>query len=277
MLAEHATLRPGQHLTARLATRELRIDESGTERTSQGSPTGPDASIGEADRRQREWRTPEDGGPDADRAAARAPPGAVARRGAATAEAPAAAGRASPGPARAVQKRPRAPWQSRTRRRSPTGRPRTGRRASRPVTTAGVVAEAVAHGIDAVVAEADGPALVALADAARYVGPKLPGRACAARAANPLPRHAGRGRGGVLPGAPGRRSWRGGGGARLVPPLPGRGAARRLRRRGARPRDARRGARSPAGRRRASWPATTSTASPTAPTCFTPRLFFKLR
>ena len=29
MLTEHATLRPGQHLTAHLATRELRIDENG--------------------------------------------------------------------------------------------------------------------------------------------------------------------------------------------------------------------------------------------------------
>ena len=35
---------------------------------------------------------------------------------------------------------------------------------------AGVVAEAVAHGLDTTVAEADGPALVALADAARYAG-----------------------------------------------------------------------------------------------------------
>jgi TolA-binding protein len=34
----------------------------------------------------------------------------------------------------------------------------------------GVVAEAVAHGIDAAVADADAPALVALADAARYAG-----------------------------------------------------------------------------------------------------------
>ena len=33
-----------------------------------------------------------------------------------------------------------------------------------------MVAEAVSHGLDAVVAEADGPALVALADAARYAG-----------------------------------------------------------------------------------------------------------
>jgi hypothetical protein len=33
-----------------------------------------------------------------------------------------------------------------------------------------VVAEAVAHGIDAVVAEADGPTLAALADATRYAG-----------------------------------------------------------------------------------------------------------
>ena len=35
-----------------------------------------------------------------------------------------------------------------------------------------MVDEAVAHGIDAVVADADGPALVALADAARYAGRK---------------------------------------------------------------------------------------------------------
>ena len=39
MLTEHATLRPGQHLTAHLATRELRIDENG------GTAAAPTLSV----------------------------------------------------------------------------------------------------------------------------------------------------------------------------------------------------------------------------------------
>lgn len=152
MLTEHATLRPGQHLTAHLATRELRIDESAT------------TSLGGAERPRRE------------ESGAEQPPAVE------VAAAPAAASDSAPVEAAARERpaaRPPAPLR-------PTKATRTVASASQPALpdwtpqtwatrvssgdAAGVVGEAVAHGIDAVAVEADGPALVALADAARYAG-----------------------------------------------------------------------------------------------------------
>jgi ferric-dicitrate binding protein FerR (iron transport regulator)/TolA-binding protein len=170
MLAEHATLRPGQRLTARLATRDLRIDESGT---LGGFPNPPaTTSLGGADRRQRESGTPD--GTAAPTVTV--PPPVLAAAAAATSaearpqtEAPAAAVAHQPAPTRAVR-RPARAVASLESRAVPGWAPGTWAARVSSGDTAGVVAEAVARGIDTVVAEADGPALVALADAARYSG-----------------------------------------------------------------------------------------------------------
>jgi TolA-binding protein len=174
MLSEHATLRPGQNLTARLATRELRIDESGTESgTIAGFPNPPATTpLGGADRRQRESGT-------RDGTAAptvTVPPPVLPAAAAATSaearpqtEAPAAAVAHQPAPARAVR-RPARAVASLESRAVPGWAPGTWAARVSSGDTAGVVAEAVAHGIDNVVADADGPTLVALADAARYAG-----------------------------------------------------------------------------------------------------------
>ena len=164
MLTEHATLRPGQHLTAHLATRELRIDEAGI---PAGSPNPPAAtSLGGADRRQRG----EAGAAEA--SAAESTPRPAAPADFPTAEAPAP--RETP-PARTPS--PTRPTRAATRTLASASRPAvpdwtpaTWRSRVASGDAAGVVAEAVAHGLDTTVSEADGPALVALADAARYAG-----------------------------------------------------------------------------------------------------------
>ncbi len=149
LLTEHATLRPGQRLTARLATRELGIDENAS------APAAPTIAV-----------PPPAIAPGAS-AAIEAPP-AIApppsgEAPPAPARGPSAPARAGKAPARKVVAAADAPtvpdwapqrWQARVS----AGDAKT------------VVAEAVTHGLDAVVAEADGPALVALADAARYAG-----------------------------------------------------------------------------------------------------------
>ncbi len=166
MLAEHATLRPGQRLTARLATRDLRIDESGTT-----------TSPGGADRRQRDESGTLDGRANPDAAPTLTVPPPVASAAVVEAAAPALPAVAHEPPLTPV---PSAPA------RTPKAPARTLALANRRIAyapdkwsvrvsagdAAGVVAEAVAHGIDATVAEADGPTLVALADAARYGGQK---------------------------------------------------------------------------------------------------------
>ncbi|HEY6477188.1 MAG TPA: FecR domain-containing protein, partial [Polyangia bacterium] len=154
MLTEHATLRPGQHLTARLATRELRIDEMGT----LGGFTNPPAttSLGGADRRQRD----ESGTLDRAAPALTVPP---------PAEAPPPAAAPPPAPAHAVRK-PARTVASAESRALPAWTPGTWAARVSSGDTAGVVDDAVRHGIDTVIANADGPALVALADAARYTG-----------------------------------------------------------------------------------------------------------
>jgi len=140
LLTEHATLRPGQSLIARLAAHELRIED---ERTAP-APTPP------------------------------APP----------APAPAATPPAAPAPAPAVPPSASEPAPKRKKRirqlasaDQPVPAPAPAAWAPRDWTTrvasgdaGAIVAEAEAHGIDAVLEEASAPALVALADAARYDG-----------------------------------------------------------------------------------------------------------
>jgi FecR protein len=147
LLAEHATLRPGQHLTARLATRELRIDENvGTVAPTIAVPPpsiAPRASAAGA-------APPATGAPPAPEA----PPVSAARL---------------PTPARAV-KAPARTVASADRPAVPAWAPQRWQARVSAGDAKAVVAEAVSHGIDAVVADADGPQLVALADAARYAG-----------------------------------------------------------------------------------------------------------
>jgi len=169
MLTEHATLRPGQNLTAHLATRELRIDES---------PAAP----GAVERHPPAASTPP-ASPPADVApTAVAPaPGPAAPEGvapapapptdshAAEAEAPRETRPAAAAPARSAKRSSRAIALA-SRSGLPGWAPATWAARVASGDAAGVVAEAVAHGIDGVVAEADGPTLAALADATRYVG-----------------------------------------------------------------------------------------------------------
>src|SRR6185312_5793230 len=141
LLTEHATLRPGQSLIARLAAHELRIED---ERTA---PAAPPPAAAPAP------------------APAATPPAAPT-----VAPAPSASPRASGAKPRkrirqvasaepAVSAPAPAPWAP----RDWTTRVASG-------DAGAIVAEAEAHGIDAVLEEANAPALVALADAARYDG-----------------------------------------------------------------------------------------------------------
>lgn len=165
MLTEHATLRPGQHLTAHLATRELRIDEA-------------PASLGAA-----EQRSPGASAPPAAVAPAGAGPPPAEVAPAEPARAPVAPSDSPPVAAAAPRETPSAPSPPARSAKASTRTVALARRSAvpdwAPATwtarvasgdAAGVVAEAVAHGIDAAVAEADGPTLAALADATRYAG-----------------------------------------------------------------------------------------------------------
>jgi hypothetical protein len=142
LLSEHATLRPGQRLTAHLATRELQIDENlGTEAAP---PTAPPAPTSVEAGPPLEARPPTEA----------PPPPAVA---------------SSPAPAHAVRKPARVVASVDSRAVADWVPQRWPARVSAG-DAKGVVAEAVAHGLDAAVADADADALVALADAARYTG-----------------------------------------------------------------------------------------------------------
>ena len=166
MLTEHATLRPGQHLTAHLARRELRIDENG------GSALAPTLSV-----------PPPGASPPPEKAASPdamappevAPPAPTSGEARPSAEAPTPAAApphpvalAVPSP-RVVRKPVRTVASVDSRSHSDWAPKRWSERVSGG-DAKGVVAEAVAHGIDAAVADADAPELVALADAARYAG-----------------------------------------------------------------------------------------------------------
>jgi hypothetical protein len=164
MLTEHATLRPGQHLTAHLATRELRIDENG------GSTLAPTLSVPPP------GAAPPEKAASTDAAAPEiAPPTPTPGEARPSAEAaPAAAARPHPpalvpAPLRAVRRPTRAVASAGAPAMADWAPRRWAERVSAG-DAKGVVAEAVAHGIDAAVAEADAAELVALADAARYAG-----------------------------------------------------------------------------------------------------------
>lgn len=150
LLAEHATLRPGQHLTARLATRELRIDEN------VGTPAAPTLTVPPPATAPPHATAPPQTTAPPEQAA---PAGAIAPPETTAPPAPAHAVRKPARTVASVDSRAVADWApQRWSARVATG------------DSKGVVAEAVAHGIDAAVADADAPALVALADAARYAG-----------------------------------------------------------------------------------------------------------
>ncbi|HTB60829.1 MAG TPA: FecR domain-containing protein [Polyangia bacterium] len=165
LLSEHATLHAGQHLTARLATRELRIDENA------GAETAPTLSVPPPAAGWIERTAPPDTtAPPAAAAppAATAPPATSVETEPAAEAPPPAVGRPL-APARALKKRARAVASVDSPAVSDWAPQRWSTRVSAG-DAKGVVAEAVAHGIDAAVADADGAALVALADAARYAG-----------------------------------------------------------------------------------------------------------
>jgi TolA-binding protein len=158
LLAEHATLRPGQRLTARLATRELRIDEN----AGQAAPalTVPPPGLAPAPTVPADAAPPPTAPPPA---AEKSPAGPTAEKAAPTP--PAARPDDHPRVLRASKRAialaapAPAPWAP----ESWASRVAAG-------DANGVVDEAVAHGIDDTVATADEPTLVALADAARYAG-----------------------------------------------------------------------------------------------------------
>jgi len=165
MLTEHATLRPGQRLTAHLATRELRIDENS------GSPAAPVLSV-----------PPPGASPPPEKAASPdamapddlAPPAPTPGETRPSAETPPAAARPLAAAAavvrtRAVKKPTRTVASADSRAAAEWAPQRWSQRVSAG-DAKGVVAEAVAHGIDAAVTDADAAELVALADAARYAG-----------------------------------------------------------------------------------------------------------
>ena len=160
MLTEHATLRPGQRLTAHLATRELRIDEN------VGSAVAPVLAVPPPGASPPEKTAAPDAAAPPETLA---PPAAAAAETGRPAEAPAPAAARPPAPARAVRKPARRVASVDSRASGDWAPQRWSERVSAG-DAKGVVAEAVAHGIDAAVTDADAAALVALADAARYAG-----------------------------------------------------------------------------------------------------------
>jgi ferric-dicitrate binding protein FerR (iron transport regulator) len=143
LLTEHATLRPGQNLIARLADHQLRIEDERAAAPA-AAPQVPAPAAHPA--------APAETAPPP----APAPPAPAAvkptRKSKPRARQVALVSPPVPAPAPA-------PWAPRD----------WGTRVASGDASA-IVAEAEAHGIDAVLDEADAPALVALADAARYGG-----------------------------------------------------------------------------------------------------------
>ncbi|HXJ22276.1 MAG TPA: FecR domain-containing protein [Polyangia bacterium] len=150
LLAEHATLHPGQSLVAHIAEHELRIEED--------RPAAPPAGLATPARSVAAPSAPV------------APVLAVPPPGAATAAVVPATQRAKKPRRRVALLEPPQPPPPRPEAEVPAWAPHewTGRVTAGD--TKGVLDEAEAHGLDSVLAEADGPALVALADAARYAG-----------------------------------------------------------------------------------------------------------
>jgi hypothetical protein len=152
LVADPVSLRAGQRLTARLASRELRIDQAG--------PTAQAAPAVQAE--------PPVAGPPST-------PAAVAAEALAAAPIPAPALEPAPAPAPAVKPETRAPSSRGTLLRRAPERAVDLRwhPAAWPARVAGgesdaIVAEVDLHGVERTLAEVDGPALAALADAARY-------------------------------------------------------------------------------------------------------------
>jgi len=164
LLAEHATLRSGQHLTARLATRELRIDENPAARAAPTMTVPPPTRIAPI--------------MTADAAAPAPTPATTApRRPVEAAASPTRPAEAATPPTRLAPSAhaSKTPVRTVAIAAPPPAAPFAPEKWSRRVSSgdaAGVVDEAVARGLDDVVEHADGPALVALADAARYAGRK---------------------------------------------------------------------------------------------------------
>jgi hypothetical protein len=154
LLTEHATLRPGQTLIARLAAHELRIDQAGPAAAPGGAPAGRP-------------RTP----PRADLPAGSAGPAAPAPT---TGAAPAAADSPAPRPAAAAappkprRRRPRLALAQTPPPPAPAWTPEDWPSRVAAGDAKAILAEAEAHDLDAVLNQADAPALGALADAARY-------------------------------------------------------------------------------------------------------------
>jgi len=160
MLTEHATLRPGQHLTAHLATRELRIDENG------GSAVAPVLAVPPPGASPPEKTASPDAAAPRETSALPAPTSAETPP---PVEAPAPAAARPSSAARAVRKPIRTVASVDSQANADWAPQRWSERVSAG-DAKGVVAEAVAHGLDAAVTDADAAALVALADAARYAG-----------------------------------------------------------------------------------------------------------
>jgi ferric-dicitrate binding protein FerR (iron transport regulator) len=154
LLAEHATLHPGQSLVAHIAAHELRIGED----RPLVATTAPATSA-----------APSAPAPAPPPAATVAPVLAVPPPGVAIAP-------TAPAPERAKKPRRRlalvTPPQPPPRKQAEasTWAPHEWTARVTAGDTKGVLEEAEARGMDTVLAEADGPALVALADAARYAG-----------------------------------------------------------------------------------------------------------
>ena len=173
-LPERVTLRPGQRLTARLASGELRIDGGHPEGASSSSvPVRPEpASV--ASPPTSAQPVPADDGP----AQAAVAGGSTAGTETETADATSPSNVAAAAPARATAGAVRVATPHRPRARSLAAAGKSGRGFDPGAWAfevasgggAAVLAEADGHGIDRALADVDGTALAALADAARYGG-----------------------------------------------------------------------------------------------------------
>ncbi len=167
MLTEHATLRPGQHLTAHLATRELRIDENGGTTAAPVLSVPPPGASPPEKIASPDAAAPHEIATTAHEILEAPTPTSVEARP--SAEEPPLVAARPPAPPRAVRKSARRVASVDSRAMANWAPQRWSERVSAG-DAKGVVAEAVAHGIDAAVTESDAAELVALADAARYAG-----------------------------------------------------------------------------------------------------------
>ncbi|HVY36532.1 MAG TPA: FecR domain-containing protein [Polyangia bacterium] len=162
LLAERATLRPGQSLIARLAAHEVRIESEAARRPSdEGRPPGDTPpAVASPPAAPAPPVGPVLADPGSERAAVDQPAGEQAARERAATGGPTRAKKR--GARRLASATPAPPPEAWT----PAGW--TARVAAGD--TKAILSEAEAHGLDAVLDQADSPALTALADAARYDG-----------------------------------------------------------------------------------------------------------